>query len=159
MPHFSIRMADKMAAKIVFNSLHAIRRRQNNILTRSVYRESRFAETESETEFRDAFKKSLSAKVLAADVFWSRATSPSTMKNRKREKGRKRKTEKGGKRRTEKGEREREKERDGRRLGATEPFQRTILFADTHVQRERSFFGVSDSNRVLLPDSDVLEGA
>ena len=108
-------MADKTAAKIAFDSLHVIRRQQNNILTRGVYRESGFAGTESETEFWDAFKKSLSAKVLAADVFWSHATSPSTMKNRKIVKGGKRKTEKGGKRETEKGEREREGGRERER--------------------------------------------
>ena len=78
---------------------------------------------------------------------------------RRKEKNRERRKKRNRERREREREGGREKERDGRRLGATEPFQRTILFADTHVQRERSFFGVSDSNRVLLPDSDVLEGA
>ena len=127
-------MADKTAAKIAFDSLHVIRRQQNNILTRGVYRESGFAGTESETEFWDAFKKSLSAKVLAADVFWSHATSPSTMKNRKIVKGGKRKTEKGGKRETEKGERERGREGERKRE-----------MAGGLVQRNRS------SERFCLP--------
>ena len=168
MPHFSVRVLDKMAAKTtaVPHPFYSPRAKQHfdtrrlsgigicwNGKRNSV--SARVRKRKKENKKKKKRKKEkirCPRKVLAADVFRPRHKPLWDEKQKKRE----RQKEKNSGREKE---RERERERRGRRLDATELFQRTILFADTHVQRERSFFGVSDSNRVLLPDSDVLEGA
>ena len=159
MPHFSVRVLDKMAAKTtaVPHPFYSLRAKQHFDTRRlsgigicwNGKRNSVSARVRKKKRKKKE-KIAVRGKVLAADVFRPRYKPLWDEKQKKRERQKEKNSER---------ERERERERRGRRLDATELFQRTILFADTHVQRERSFFRVSDSNPVLLPDSDVLEGA